>query len=155
MLSPLPCQAGDHGATARFGLLICNSGWSSEPWRWEVLTPPEWINPLMLLGMGDIHSQLDCKALTDIEGSGAARQGIANCPLDRRNKKPSDFSISVLIQHSNQALNLQVLCHCGIPAAAQAVPGILHSLQANQSDCQCGTVINLPRHNVTGYHKNQ
>lgn len=56
----------------------------------------------MLLGMGDIHSQLDCKALTDIEGSGAARQGIANCPLDRRNKKPSDFSISVLIQHQTR-----------------------------------------------------
>lgn len=55
----------------------------------------------MLLGMGDIHSQLDCKALTDIEGSGAARQAVAYCPLalEKRNKKPSDFPILVLTQH--------------------------------------------------------
>lgn len=45
--SPLPCQAGDVGAIARFGLeeLICNSGWSSEPWGWEALMPHKPMNP--------------------------------------------------------------------------------------------------------------
>lgn len=28
----------------------------------------------------------------------------------------------------------------------------VHASQASQSDCQCATVINLPRHNLTGYH---
>lgn len=40
---PLSCPAGDLGVTARFDLqeLTCNSGQSSEPWKWEALVSPE------------------------------------------------------------------------------------------------------------------
>lgn len=104
--------------------------------------------------MGDIHSRLDCKALTDTEGSGAASQGIAYCllALDRRNKKTSDFSISVVTQHQTT----HSACKFCATVASLQQPRLswpfLHTLQTNQSDYQCGTVINLPRHNLTGYH---
>lgn len=45
----------------------------------------------MLLGMGDIHSQLDCKALTDIEGSGAARQALLIALWTEGTKNPLIF----------------------------------------------------------------
>lgn len=84
--------------------------------------------PLMLMGTEDSRSQLDCKALTDIEGSGAARQSIACCPLplDRRDKSDThlrSFCFSTNTASSHR-LSLQVLDQHGSTAAAQALLGI-------------------------------
>lgn len=85
--------------------------------------------PLMLMGMEDSCSQLDCKALTDIEGSGAARQSIACCPLplDRRDKSDTHlrsfcFSTNAASSHT---LSLQVLDQHGSAGSSPGSPGHL------------------------------
>lgn len=107
----------------------------------------------MLLGTGDSLSQLDCKALSDIEGSWAARQGIAYCPLvlDRRNKKNSDFLISELTQHQKKH-SVCEYCTTVVSLQQPRMPQASCTHTASRRDCHCGTVINLPHHSVTGYH---
>lgn len=109
----------------------------------------------MLMGMQDSHSQLDSKALTDIERSGAARQGIAHCPLalERRNMTPiSDLLISVLTQHQTMYSACKFWTSTGVLQQPRLPWPSVHASQANQSDCQCATVMNSPHHNLTGCH---
>lgn len=71
----------------------------------------------MLLGTGDSHFQLDCKALTDIEGFGAARQGIAYFQTEGTKKSqifPFQYSHSIK-SHTQLASSVPLWHPCSSP----------------------------------------
>jgi len=107
----------------------------------------------MSVGMEDSHSQKHRQILQGLGLQDRALLITLWLWTEGTNVMPiSDLFIPVLTQHQPTRSACKFRTSTGALQQPRLSWASVHASQANQSDCQCATVINMPHHNLTGYH---